>query len=329
MARSILISGIQPSGRLHIGNYLGALKNFVELQNSGKYECYFFIADYHSLTGDFDERKQSEQTIDLAASFMAAGLDAKKSTLFIQSEVPRTIELSLILSSLITAMGDLERMTQFKEKGENRPRAKVGLFTYPILMTADIILYDAEFVPVGDDQLQHLELAREIVRKFNNRFGKTFVEPKPILTKAPRVMSLNDPGKKMSKSQPEGCLFLDDEPEVIKKKISRAVTDSGNEVKFDEKKKAGIANLMRVYQGITHKAFADIEAEFRGRNYSAFKTALGDIIAKHLEPFRTKKAELTKNQKVVRAAFDAGAKVASAKAKKKMAAVKKAIGLTL
>lgn len=315
--KPILISGIQPSGKLHIGNYLGALKNFVELQNSGKYQCYFFIADYHSMTESFDSRWITE----LMSDYIAAGLSAKKSVLFVQSKVPQSTELAWILSTL-TPLGELERMTQFKEKGENKARANVGLFTYPILMASDIILYDAEFVPVGNDQDQHLELTRTLAKKFNSKFGKIFVEPKSVHTSTPRIMSLNDPLKKMSKSIPEGCLFLDDSPEIIKKKISRAVTDSGSEVKFDESNKPGVTNLINIYHGVTNRSINQIESEFKDKNYGQFKEAVTGALVKELEPFRNINAVLSKKAKLV---FAAGAKKAKQKATKKMEQVKKEI----
>src|SRR3989344_2452365 len=189
MKKPVLISGIQPTGRLHLGNYLGALKQFVELQNSGKYQCFFFIADYHSLTQDFDPKQKTKEVLDVATTYLAAGLIPKKSTIFVQSQVPEHTELAWILNT-ITPFGELRRMTQFKDKSDSQSEnINVGLFDYPVLMAADVILYDAQFVPVGEDQLQHLELTRELARRFNNRFGKTFTEPHPILAKTPRVMS--------------------------------------------------------------------------------------------------------------------------------------------
>ncbi len=351
MSKPILISGMQPSGKLHIGNYLGALKNFVVLQNSGKYQCYFFIADYHALTEPFDP----SQTPALMSNYLAAGLDPKKSVLFVQSEVPYSTELAWILNT-ITPFSELIRMTQFKEKAMFNAKSlsgkiaeeympvdgdiensevierqnksvlspNVGLFTYPTLMASDIILYNAEFVPVGNDQDQHLELTRELVKKFNNKFGKVFIEPKPVHTSTPRIMSLNDPAKKMSKSSPEGCLFLDDNLETIKKKISRAVTDSESEVKLDEDNKPGIANLIRIYHGITNKPIEKIESEFSGKNYGQLKEALTNVIAKELEPFRNKNSALSKKSKL---AFSAGAKKARKNAELKMKLIKKAIGL--
>lgn len=259
----------------------------------------------------------------LMEDYLAAGLDPKKSTLFIQSQVPESTELAWILFT-ITPKGELERMTQFKEKGADRALANMGLMNYPVLMAADIILYDAEFVPVGDDQLQHLELTRTLTRKFNSKFGKVFVEPKPLLTKASRIMSLSDPNKKMSKSVPGSSLFLDDLPATIRKKIMSATTDSGKEVKYDEKTKPGITNLIKIYQGFSGKPFAEIEREFAGKNYGEFKSALAEIVIKSLEPFREKSPALLKSAKT---AFEKGRERAGAKAKKKMVTIKKSLKL--
>lgn len=372
--KPVLISGIQPSGRLHIGNYLGALKNFVDLQNSGKYECLFFIADYHSLTESHDPKEKQKQVSDLMASYLAAGLDPKKSTLFIQSHVPQVTELMWILNTL-TPMGELNRMTQYKEKSGGLTRgqaaarfaadltqkivssgnssfekqkrlyinqgyirdkansildtgvANAGLFTYPVLMAADILIYDVANVPVGDDQLQHLEFARTIARKFNNRFGNVFTEPEPILTATPRVMSLANPAKKMSKSEPKGCLFLDDSPEEITAKLMSAVTDAGSEVKYNEKEKPGISNLLGILSGLTNKKIPSLEKQFKTSGYGGFKRKAAEDIAHSLAPFREAKARLLKNQTLIKKAFDAGAKKAGAKAEEKMRVVKKITGL--
>lgn len=325
--KPILLSGIQPTGKLHIGNYLGALKNFVELQNSGKYGCYFFIADYHSLTESFDQTEKQKQIFDLMAAFLAAGLDPKKSTLFIQSEIPEHMELSWILSAL-TPLGELRRMTQFKEKSESAPEnINVGLFTYPVLMAADIILYDAAFVPVGEDQLQHLELARTLVRKFNSKFGKTFIEPKPLLTKVPRLMSLDNPKKKMAKSRAEGCLFLDDEPEIIRKKIRAAVTDSGREIFFDENKKPAISNLLLLYSSVSNIQTQKLEKKYEWLGYSEFKKDLAETIIEFLSPLQKKKAGLYKKALSVKKIFKDGDRKARSAAQKKILEVKKKIGL--
>ncbi len=327
MTKPVLVSGIQPTGRLHIGNYLGALKNFVELQNSGKYYCYFLIVDLHSLTEPFEPKEKSKQILELAAEYMAAGLNPKQSIVFLQSQISAHSELAWILNT-ITPISELRRMTQFKGKSEaEKENANVGLLTYPTLMAADIILYDAKFVPVGDDQLQHLELTRTLVRKFNSRFGKTFVEPQPILTKTPRVMSLANPAKKMSKSDPQGCLFIDDSPEEIKKKISRAVTDSGSEVKYDPEAKPAISNLLEIYSAVSGKNIPALEKMFAGKGYSEFKAVLGELISDHFASFRKKKAELIKKPATLVKILDAGSKKAGLIAKKKIIEVQKKVGL--
>jgi tryptophanyl-tRNA synthetase len=354
MAKQILFSGIQPTGRLHIGNYLGALKNFVDLQDSGKYDCYFCIVDLHSLTGDLNPKEKPGQILDLAADFLAAGLDPKKSVVFQQSQISAHSELMWILNT-ITPIGELNRMTQFKEKGEITTKideetitkdgvtsvkrmthtkdttqlVNVGLFDYPVLMTADILLYDTQVVPVGDDQLQHLELARTVARKFNNRFGKTFIEPKGLLTKTPRVMSLKDPHKKMSKSQPEGCLFLDDSPEEIKSKIARAVTDSGSEIVYDPEKKPGLANLLDIYAAFTHMDPHVVAKEFSGQQYSALKKRLAEVVADYFEGFRRDKKTFLAKPKKLAEILNEGSDQAREVAEKKMEDVKKKVGLAL
>lgn len=339
----ILLSGIQPSGPLHIGNYLGALKNFVELQNTNQYRCLFFIADLHSLTEEFSPAERKQQTLDLIASYLAAGLDPKRSTLFLQSGVPAHSELAWILNT-ITPFGELRRMIQFKEKSgdlqniparlrsggleqEEKIDANVGLFDYPVLMAADILLYDVQFVPVGDDQLQHLELARTLARKFNHTFGETFIEPRALLTKTPRVMNLQNPSKKMSKSQPAGCLFLDDPPEEINRKVMQAVTDSGKEVVYDPQGKPGIANLLEIYAGVSNKNIPDAERDFSSKNYSHFKKSLARIIAKHFASFRRKKERLLARPERLQRAIIRGNKTANRTADEKIAAVKEKLGL--
>lgn len=324
-SKPVVLSGIQPSGRLHIGNYLGALKNFVDLQNSGEYNCHFCIVDLHSLTEKFTPEEKTQQVIDLAAAFLAAGLDPEKSVLFIQSHVPAHTQLTWILNT-ITPMGELERMTQYKDKS-GRMEANAGLFDYPVLQVADIILYDAAVVPVGDDQDQHLELTRTLARKFNSRFGQTFIEPKALHTAIPRLMSLDNPEKKMSKSQPGGCLFLDDSPDEIKKKIMGAVTDSGSEVKYDEVNKPGISNLLMIMGALTAKTFEQLEKEFAGQQYGTFKTAVAELVASHFAPLREKKAELMKSPEKVLAIFKAGSEKANEIASTKLAEVYKKIGL--
>jgi tryptophanyl-tRNA synthetase len=327
--RQVLVSGIQPSGRLHIGNYLGALKNFVDLQNSEKYECYFFIADLHSITEPFEPKEKHAQIFETAAEYLAGGINPKKSVLFQQSQIPAHTELGWILNT-VTPMGELERMTQFKDKSaRQKENVNVGLFSYPVLMAADILLYGATVVPVGDDQLQHLELARTLARKFNSRFGHAFMEPKGLLTKASRVMSLKDPSKKMSKSQPEGCLFLDDSPEALAEKIARAVTDSGSEIVYNPEKKPGLANLIDIYAALTYMEPQTVAKEFAGENYAALKMRLAEVVVGHFAEFREKKKQLLTKPKVLAKILTKGSARAEKIANKKIAEVKEKIGLAL
>ncbi len=324
-----LLSGIQPSGRLHLGNYLGALKNFVDLQNSGQYQCYFFIADLHSLTEDFDPAQKKQQVLDLIASYLAAGLDPRKSIIYIQSHVPANSELAWILNTL-APYGELTRMTQFKDKAEHqKENINVGLFTYPLLMAADIILYDAQFVPVGEDQVQHLELTRTLVRKFNSKFGGVFIEPQPLLTKTPRLMSLNEPHAKMSKSHPEGCLFIDDAPEEIERKIMSAVTDSGAEIKHDWTNKAGISNLLEIYSALSDREIVELEKEFEGKNYARFKKAAAKLITKYFARFRKKKEKLLANPDKLTKTVAKGDKIANQISSEKIKLVKQRLGLLI
>lgn len=348
MSQSNLISGIQPTGRLHLGNYLGALKNFVELQNSGKYSCRFFVADLHSLTENPEPDALRQNIMSLTSDFLAAGLDPDKSIIFLQSHVSAHSELEWIFKTMVP-VGDLFRMTQFKDKvralAERMAKGKsksavpntaqaedetnAGLFEYPILMAADILLYDAAFVPVGADQLQHLELTRTIARQFNTKFGRTFVEPKPILTEVPRLMSLDDPMKKMSKSQPEGCLFIDDPEAIIKDKIKRAVTDSDPKglIKYHEKNKPAISNMLSVYSALSGESVKKLEGKFNGVRYSDFKMALADLVINYFADFRAKKEELISKPKhlieVLRDGSAQAAKIASAK----MEEVKNKVGI--
>lgn len=322
-----LVSGIQPTGRLHIGNYLGALKNFVDLQNSGRYDCYFFLADLHALTEHIPAKEQKRNLLELAADFMAVGIDPKRAVLFQQSQVPAHANLAWTLDCL-TPMGELNRMTQYKDKSD-RHGANVGLFTYPVLMSSDVLLYDTKFVPVGEDQLQHLELTRTLARKFNDRYGKTFVEPKPLLTEAARVMSLTNPQKKMSKSDPNSCVFLDDDFAAILNKVKRAVTDSGSEVIFDPVGKPAVANLMRIYAAMGNTTVKRIEKKYQGVGYGTFKRELADVIATHLEPIRKKKLQLMKDPAKIKRVLDAGSKKASKAADAKIAEVRKRLGLGL
>ncbi len=329
MSKPVLVSGIQPTGKLHIGNFLGALKNFVTLQNLDEYDCFFFIADLHSLTENFDPKEKHDQIVNVAADYLAAGLNPKKSVIFQQSEVPAHSELAIILNNF-ASIGEMKRMTQFKDKSKSQAEnVNMGLFDYPVLMAADVFLYDAAVVPIGEDQTQHLELARTLVRKFNAKFGETFIEPEPILTEAKRIMSLDDPTKKMSKSRPQGCLFLDDEPDVIRKKIQRAVTDSGNEITYDPERKPALSNLMNIYENMADIRIDEIKKKFQGKGYGDFKKGLAEIIVQALAPFQEKKRKFLANPDIIKKTLAAGNKKASLIADKKIKEVKEKIGLSL
>ena len=341
MKQPSLVSGLQPSGRLHIGNYLGTLKHLVDLQDSGKYQCYFFIADLHSLTENFDSKDKRGQILELAAEFLAAGLDpvkdsdeshgasSKKSVIFLQSQIPAHSELAWIFDT-VTPLGELHRMTQFKDKSEHqKENVNAGLFMYPTLMAADILLYDPQFIPTGDDQSQHVEFTRTVARRFNARYGKTFFEPQNLLTKTPRIMALNDPHKKMSKSQPETCLFIDDSPAEIEAKMKRAVTDSGSEIRFDIAHKPAISNLLTIYSSLANEPIAKIERRFVGKNYSVFKADLAGIIADHFADFRKKKKALMAKPSTLVSTLKTGSVRASKVANAKMVEVRKKVGIAL
>jgi len=321
-----LVSGIQPSGRLHIGNYLGALKNHVALQNAGAHQCYFMVVDLHSMSEPYETPHKRAQILDTLASFIAMGIDPKRSVLFIQSHVRAHTELTWLLST-ITPFGELSRMTQFKDKSLRQEESNVALFTYPILMAADIMLYDAGVVPVGEDQLQHLELTRTLARKFNNRFGETLTEPQALLTPSPRIMSLTDPLRKMSKSEPAGCLFLDDAPEDTMTKLMSAVTDSGSGISYDPENRPGISNLVTIFANITDRTVEDIATEFREAQYSAFKKALAKAVIKKFTPFRRKKEKLLAKPDALLKTAMRGAKAANLIANTKLAEIKKKMGL--
>lgn len=323
-----VLSGIQPSGEIHIGNYLGAIKQWLDLQN--KYNCIFPIVDLHALTEPYNPKLFQNSVLDAAATYIAVGLDIKKSVIFIQSQVPEHVELMWLLNT-ITPLGDLFRMTQFKEKGEKfKKTLNAGLLNYPILMAADILLYKADLVPVGQDQLQHLELTRTIARKFNGVFGKTFPEPKAILSSfGARILSLQDPAKKMSKSDSAGSyISLNDKPEVVRKKLKIAVTDSGREIKYDLKNKPAISNLLNIYSLFSGKTLFELEKKYKNRGYAEFKKDLAKIIIKNLAPLQQKKRALLKKPAQLRKILDDGAKKAKKIAQKTLSEVKKKMGLT-
>jgi len=283
-----IFSGAQPTGQLHIGNYLGALKNWVALQD--EYESFYCIVNLHAITLPQDPKVLRQKTLDLARIYLAAGIDPEKSTVFIQSDVPEHAELAWILSC-IARMGELERMTQFKDKGKgNSERAGVGLFSYPVLMASDILLYQTDLVPIGKDQKQHLELTRDLAERFNRDFGETFRIPEPFIPPVgANILSLQEPAKKMSKSDENahGSIFLLDDADTILKKIKRAVTDSGTDIRFDQSRPA-INNLLTIFQLLTGKSAADCESHFEGKGYGHFKTELANTIVEFLRPFQEK-----------------------------------------
>lgn len=324
--KSIIVSGLKPSGELHIGNYLGMLKNSVEIQNSGEYNCFYFIADYHALTQNYKPKEKREEIYKMAVDALAAGLDPKKSTIFIQSHVPEHANLAWIFNT-ITSVGRLQGMIEYKEKLSEGQSPNVGLLDYPVLQAADILLYKGEAVPIGEDQSQHLELTRDVAKIFNQRFGRTFKEPKAILTNFPRVMSLNNPSKKMSKSLPSGCLYLSDSPKTIKDKVKKSVTDSFKEIGYDPKNRPAVSNLIMIYSEFSGLAIAEVLKKFKGAGYGDFKNELAEEIIKTLKPFQERRAELMKNKNKVIKILAEGERKAQEVAEKTMKEVKKKVGL--
>ena len=322
-----MFSGIQPSGDLHLGNYLGAIKNWVAL--SDEYNCYYCIVDMHSITVRQEPKELRRRSVSQLAQYIACGLDPEKNTLFIQSHVHEHAELGWVLNCF-TMFGELSRMTQFKDKSaKNAANINGGLFTYPALMAADILLYNAHYVPVGQDQKQHCELARDIAIRFNNAMGETFVVPEPYIPKVgARIMSLSNPTSKMSKSDPQGCVFLMDKPEEIARKFKRAVTDSDTErcVRYDPENKPGVANLMSIYSSVTGKSFDEIEREFEGKGYGAFKPAVGDAVVEALRPAREEAERIMKDKAYLQQMYTEGAQKASYVARRNLRKVYKRLG---
>ncbi len=310
-----ILSGIRATGRLHIGNYLGALKQFVDLQNAGNHECYFFIADLHALTTPFEPKELSENTLHVAADYLAAGLDPEKSVFFLQSHVLEHAELGWIFNCL-TPLGELQRMTQFKDKSKDQESVNGGLLTYPTLMAADILLYKPTSVPVGDDQVQHVELTRDIAKKFNNRFGETFPIPKTLDKKPLRIMSLTDPTKKMSKTGDE-ALMLDDAPEEILRKIKKAVTATDTNAGSP-----GVENLKFLLE-----QFGGTDQVKDFSKYNELKETLAKVIADRFADFREKKAKFLQNPDQIRQILDAGAVKAQKVAAQTLTEVKQKLGL--
>ena len=322
-----IFSGIRPTGGLHIGNYLGAIKQWIALQESN--ECVFCIVDLHAMTTPYNPKELQKNILDTTAVYLAAGINPEKSVMFVQSEVKEHAELAWLLGT-ITPMGELGRMTQYKEKSKQyKEYVNAGLFMYPVLMAADILLYKGQAVPVGKDQQQHVELARTIAKKFNQKFGKVFDEPETILPKTgAKIMSLTDPKKKMSKSDdPKSCISLFDSPEDITKKIMTAETDSGKDVIYNVTKKPGISNLLTIYSLLTGKTTQELEKEFKGKGYGDFKKSLAKVVIDYLEPFRRKQKELQTRDVYVKDILAKGATRARIIAETTMKEVREKMGL--
>ena len=328
-----IFSGIRPTGNIHIGNYLGAVKQWIALQDTN--ECVFCIVDLHAITTPYNPKELQKNIIEAASIYLAAGVNPEKSIIFVQSDVKEHAELAWLLET-ITPMGELSRMTQFKEKSkQHKDYVNAGLFTYPVLMAADILLYKANAVPVGKDQDQHVELTRTIARKFNQKFGLTaqagevFPESETILPETgAKIMSLTDPKKKMSKSDDaKGYISLFDEPEVIRKKIMAAATDSGKDIIFNVTKKPGISNLLTIYSLLTGKTTQEIEKEFKGKGYGDFKKSLAEVVINYLEPFRRKQKELQTRDVYVKDILTKGASRAKIIAETTMNEVREKMGL--
>ena len=320
-----VLSMIQPTGMFTLGNYLGALKNFVALQND--YECVYALADLHAITVRQNPTEFRKNTLSAYAMMLALGIDPEKSIFFIQSQVPEHAQLAWVLSCY-TQFGELSRMTQFKDKSaKNSENINGGLFTYPALMAADILLYQPDFVPVGEDQKQHVELCRDIAQRFNGVYGDTFTLPEPFIPKmGARVMSLGDPTSKMSKSDPDGCVYMMDKPEDIMRKFKRAVTDCDACVKFDKENKPGISNLLSIYCAATGKTVAEAEAAFAGQGYGIFKPAVAESVIELLRPIREEAERLTADKAYLESVYKDGAQKASYLAEKTLRKVYKKVG---
>ena len=327
--KKVMLSGIKPSGDLTLGSYLGAIKNWAE--RADQFDCYYFMADLHTITVRQNPADLRRRTLEQLAQYIACGLDPEKNTLFIQSHVRQHAELGWVLGCY-SMFGELSRMTQFKDKSaKNAENINGGLFTYPSLMAADILLYQPDLVPVGEDQKQHVELTRNIVQRFNGIYGDVFKMPEPYIPKVgARIMSLTNPGSKMSKSENEdtGRITLMDDPAFIMKQFKRAVTDSDTEncVRYDAENKPGVANLMTIYSAITGKSYTEIEQEFAGQGYGKFKPAVGEAVVELLRPIREEATHILQDKAYLESVYRAGAEKASYVAEKTLRKVYKKVG---
>jgi tryptophanyl-tRNA synthetase len=305
-----VFSGIQPTGAKHIGNYIGAMRQYVATQDEG--DAFFCIVDLHSITVDYDPRDLHDKTLDLAALLFAVGLEPERCTLFCQSHVTAHAEAAWLLSA-VTGFGQLGRMTQFKEKGEGKEFVSSGLFTYPVLMAGDILLYQTDIVPIGDDQRQHLELARDTAERFNSRYGETFKVPRGVYPNVgARIMDLQEPTKKMSTTggTPQGTVLVLDEPDVIRRKFKTAVTDSGREVRYLPSEKPGVSNLVEILSVATGRTIPEVEADYDGRGYGDLKSDVGEAVVELFRPVQSRYAELRADQGELRRLLRIGAEKA-------------------
>ncbi|MBQ9492614.1 MAG: tryptophan--tRNA ligase [Oscillibacter sp.] len=325
IARKKIFSGIQPSGELTLGSYMGAIRNWNALQN--EYDCVYCIVDLHAITVRQDPAQLRRRCLTQLAQYLACGLDPEKCVLFVQSHVPEHAELAWILGCY-TQFGELTRMTQFKQKSQQHAdNITAGLFTYPVLMAADILLYQADAVPVGADQKQHVELCRDIAQRFNGIYGSVFTLPEPLIPKmGARVMSLNNPANKMSKSEPEGCVNLLDRPEDIRRKFKRAVTDSETSVRYDPETKPGVSNLLTIYSAASGKSVEEAEAEFSGQGYGVFKNAVGEAVIELLRPIREESERLLSDKAHLEQLYRQGAERAHSLAARTLRKVHRKIG---
>ncbi len=325
--KKTLYSAVQPSGNLTVGNYLGAIKNWVQLQDD--YNCFYAIADMHAITVRQDPATLRKKTLELAALYIACGVNPEKCALYVQSNVPCHAELTWVLNTF-TYVGEMERMTQFKDKSaKHADNINMGLMDYPVLMAADILLYQADVVPVGLDQKQHLEITRDIANRFNNIYSPTFTVPEPIIMKTgAKINSLQDPTKKMSKSDENlnASVFLNDDRDTIMRKFKRAVTDSDSQIRFDSENKAGVSNLLTIYSVFSGKSIVEAEKEFAGKGYGDFKMAVGEVVADALSPIQAEQARLLKDKAYLDNALTAGAEIAYRAARRTLSKVYRKIG---
>ena len=320
-----IFSGIQPSGELTLGSYMGAIKNWVALQD--EYDCLYCVVDMHAITVRQNPAELRRRSVEQLAQYIACGLDPQKNIMFIQSHVPQHAELGWILGCY-TQFGELSRMTQFKDKSaKHKDNITAGLFTYPVLMAADILLYQADLVPVGADQKQHVELCRDIAQRFNGVYSETFTLPEPFIPKmGARVMSLGNPENKMSKSDPDGCIYIMDKPEDIMRKFKRAVTDSEMAVKYDKENKPGISNLLTIYCTATGKTLEEAEEAFAGQGYGVFKPAVGEAVVELMRPIREEAQRLLADKAYLEGVYRDGAQRAQYLANKTLSKVQRKIG---